>query len=136
MRIALVDGVLFVAIAIGQAISGELYVGTGDYGYITIFSGSLGFHIISVLYMIFLVPESRTIKNKRDWESKSHKERDAEIERKAKEVEEEKEKTNACLDVILNIRDSFMTAFRKREGSLRHIIFLLICCYVSVQSFI
>ena len=117
MRFAFMDGSLFLAMSIGFGVSGQIYVASG---YVAIYSISLTGAILAFLYgAVFL-------KN-----SVKRKARKVELGKISEEESKEPEKGPGLKELcnLRHIADSFIVAFKRREGGMRHVVLILVALF-------
>lgn len=115
-RLAIVAGTTGIAIPIGNVISAYIY---SNGGYLAIWITSLSLHSTALLYITFLIKDSRG----------KFVELPSETVVVDKAVDEEYFKRNIfhiCRTVFLNLWKNFQITFQRREGYKRAIICLLL----------
>lgn len=126
----LIAGTTSLAMPIGQAISVPLYAKAS---YLGIWLTSLSLFTVALLYLIFLVPESRIKVAAVEIEAGNNK---AMIDKMLVDPENPTKTgpiralvlKESCLSVFKNLWLCFQVTFKKREGYITTNVSLLLCC--------
>ena len=121
-RMSLLDAIGFSAWAIGSALGAAIY---SALGYVGVHLCGLICHAIAILYGFFILKESRL-------KSKNNNNEDTK-EKIEKKVQQESVGKCHGLFKLQNLKQSFTVAFKKREGSARTVIILLVLLFGAYE---
>ena len=92
-----------------------------SFRYEAIYGIALSSHVLAILYGVFFIKDTKKV---------LQQQRSVIAEQSSEEsAEESKGSSFKDLFSLSHIKESFMTAFRKREGGLRHIVVILILTF-------